>query len=669
MLLGTSYRTLRQKHLFLTSRNLIFPMKISLTIVCLAVLLSSTNAQNKSDKVTMNWGETDLLDRRMTVYTPEPTAEAVVLNNVTRVRIELQNNRPLMTVQVHRRIKIMSENAAQSQSSIKLPINVPANRVVMGTRKAQLIDINEAQTAIPIEESKEGNVEQINLSQVKSGYILEYRYDFTTDSVPLSTTWVLQENIPVRRSELWASLGAAFETTFVLQNKEKINNFVDAGSNAKVFIASDLPALQVKNSSFIKSDNITSVRLQVNSTSGKGGKQAYNSTWRDLAQNLSKSENLGAQYLQKENYDNIWRAMQSSVNGAKNTEEKIRAVYNFINKNVEWNGEWSIYAKQALNATYENHTANSGELNLMLVACLNAAGVRATPMLMSTRSHGKVNVNGVSAGQFDHLVCHTELNGAPCFLDAGDVFRPMGLLRVEALNGDGWLMDVAAPQWVKIIPTLSVRQSLSTFSLSKEGDLRGKFSKTSKGYEAVTQRNDQNRKAITQSLQKEYSGIRIDSVTTYNLDLNLNSSFKRNFYCVIPQAIEAVDNRMTIKPLWQTGLESNILQEQRANPIDFAYPINDLHVFNLSIPEGASVDKMPKDELLELANKGGAYQFTAVQSGNIVQLTIRVQIERLHFDASEYSKVKELFDRVAAKQLETVVLKNVRTEALSSSRR
>ena len=644
-------------------------MKISIITACIAVLFTSVNAQNKSEKATMNWGETDLLDRRMTVYTPEPTAEAVVLNTVTRVRVELQNNRPLMTVQVHRRIKIMSEKAAQNLSIFKLPINVPANRVVMGTKKAQLIDINEAATAIPIEESKEGNVEQIVLSQVKSGHILEYRYDFTTDSLPIATNWVLQENIPVRQSELWTSIGVAFETSFALQNKDKINNFVDAASNAKVFIASDLPALQVNTSSFIKSDYLTSVRLQVNGTSGNSGKQAYTTTWRDLAQNLTKSENLGAQYQQRTNFDNVWRAMQSSVNTAKNTEEKIRAVYTFINKNVEWNGEWSIYARESLNSIYEKHTANSGELNLMLVACLNAAGIRATPMLISTRLHGKVAVNSPSAGQFDHLVCQTELNGAPCFLDGGDVYRPMGMLRVEALNGDGWLMDIAAPQWLKIVPTLSVRQTLSTFALSTEGDLRGKFSKTSKGYEAVTQRNDQSRKATTQLLQREYSGIRIDSVTTYNLDANINTPFKRNFYCVIPQAIEAVDNKMTVKPLWHTGLESNILPEQRSNPIDFAYPINDLHVFNLSIPEGASVDKMPKDETYELGNKAGMYQFTAIQSGSIVQLTIRVQIDRLHFDASEYGKVKDLFDRVVAKQKEVVVLKNVRTEALSSSRR
>lgn len=391
-----------------------------------------------------------------------------------------------------------------------------------------------------------------------------------------------------------------------------------------------------------------------------------NTTWGELAQNLHKNAQLGGQYLQKDNFEEIWRAVQSTVEMAKTDDEKVRAVYDFINKRVEWDGEWSIYATESLNKAFQKHTANSSELNLMLIACLNAAGVRALPMLVSTRKNGKVNVNAALAGQFNHLICYTESNGAPRFLDAGDVYRPVGMLRTEALNNDAWVLDINNPRWVKIVPTLSVRQTLATFTLSKEGDLRGKFAKTSKGYDAVVERNDQSRKAAAHSLKKEYQGIRIDSVTTYNLDANLNSSFKRNFHCFIPQAIENQDNKMEIHPLWRTNLEDYVLTSPSLQSVDYAYPINDLHVFNLSIPEGASVEKMPKDETVELANKGGVYQFTAVQSGSLVQLTIRLQIDRLHFDASEYTKMKEFFDRIVAKQAEKVVLKNVKSEPLSS---
>jgi hypothetical protein len=404
----------------------------------------------------------------------------------------------------------------------------------------------------------------------------------------------------------------------------------------------------------------------ISSVNAQNSLNKTNTTWSELAQNLHKNDKIGGQYLRKDNFEDIWHAVQSTVDMTKTEDEKIWAIYNFINKTIEWDGEWSIYATESLNKAYQKRSGNSAELNLMLVACLNAAGVRALPMLVSTTTRGKVNVNAALAGQFNHLICYTESNGAPRFLDAGDAYRPVGMLRTEALNNDAWVLDINNPRWVKIIPTLSVRQTLATFSLSKEGDLRGRFVKTSKGYEAVVERNDQSRKNAVHSLKKEYQGIRIDSVTTVNAEANLNNPFKRTFHCFIPQATENVDNKMEVQPLWRTNLEEFVLTAPSLQSVDFAYPINDLHVFNLAIPEGASVEKMPKDETFELANKGASYQFTAVQSNGLVQLTIRLQIDRLHFDTSEYTKMKELFDRIVAKQAEKVMLKNVRTEPLSS---
>ncbi len=406
----------------------------------------------------------------------------------------------------------------------------------------------------------------------------------------------------------------------------------------------------------------------VSPTNAQTSTSKTTTTWPQLAQNLYKNEQLGEQYRKKDNFEDIWRAVQPTLEMAKTEEDKVRVVYNFINKNVEWNGEWNIYATESLNKAFQKRSANSAELNLMLVACLNAAGIRALPMFVSTREHGKVDVNAALASQFNHLICYTESNGAPRFLDVGDVYRPVGMLRTEALNNDAWVLDINSPKWVKTVPTLSVRQTLSTFSLSKEGDFRGRFVKTSKGYESVVERNDQSRRSATSSLKKEYQGIRIDSVTTYNLDANLNSSFKRSFHCFIPQAIENVDNKMEIRPLWHNNFDAYLLTAPSLHSVDFAYPVSDLHVFNLAIPEGASVDKMPKDESLELADKGAVYQFTAVQSGDIIQLTIRLQIDRLHFDASEYTKMKEFFERITAKQAEKIVLKNVRSEPLSSRR-
>ena len=52
-----------------------------------------------------------------------------------------------------------------------------------------------------------------------------------------------------------------------------------------------------------------------------------NTTWGELAQNFYKNDKIGAQYLKKDNFEDVWRAVQSTVEMAKTEDEKVRAVY------------------------------------------------------------------------------------------------------------------------------------------------------------------------------------------------------------------------------------------------------------------------------------------------------------------------------------------------------
>ena len=313
-------------------------MKYLLAILCFTALLNPTNAQN-IDKKTIIWGETDLLDRRMSTYPSEPNADAVVLDAVTRVRMEIRDNRPQMTVQVHRRIKLFNDAAVATLSKISLPIDIPANRLQMRDMRAQLIDVSDDRQSIPLEELKEGNSQYLIFSQLKSGLLLEYRYEFTTDSIAPLSNWSFQENLPVRRSELWATISPAFDYTPTFLNKEKINTFADAKSTAKVFVATDIPPTRIKTSSLMTSDYPTAVRFQINSVTPIGGnKQVYTATWRDLAQNLYKNEQIGAQYLQKSNYDQIWKAMYPSVSAANLTVSRSKIIQDSLSVDAACSG-------------------------------------------------------------------------------------------------------------------------------------------------------------------------------------------------------------------------------------------------------------------------------------------------------------------------------------------
>ena len=628
-------------------------------ILCLWAAFPTINAQNPIQK--FEWGNVPSADRSMTYYAADPTADAVVLGAVTKLKIELKNDKPLMTVSVYRRVKLFTEAALLSQKSIEIPFDFTQNQFKLSKLEAQLVDEDNNQQGADVMESVQMNNRRLVFNNLKVQHTLELSYEITTDNIESISNWAFQEALPVHYAELWTTIDAAYEHTFLLQNEKNIRTTQDLRSGAKVFSTSNLPANKAANEAFSLTfgDQTTGVRLQIKSmTLASKEKKPIMSSWSELANRVLKSEGIGQQYLKKGNFDALWKAMQSSVNAAKTEDAKLKAAYTFVNENVKWNGEWNTTAQTSLNAAFDNKSANSGELNLMLIACLNEAGFKAHPMLVSTRQHGKTNENTPFLSQFNHLLCYVErATGVPMLLDAGSVYRPMGLPRVESLNGDGWIVNPKGQQWQSMSSKITARQTLSAFSVNNEGDMKGRFVKTSKDQEAISERDEQARRRSIKALEKQYLGIRIDSVTNSNPDASL-AFFKHNIYCFLSQMATIDSGKMTIKPLWRTGFEINPLAAMPANSaLDFPYLIQDLHVFALQIPPNSSISKMPNTDIFELPDKSAGLSLTVSQNADLIQLSMVVKINKLHFEASEYAALKAFFDKIMATQKEVIVIK------------
>jgi hypothetical protein len=626
---------------------------------CLLVSFPTINAQN-SDK-RFDWGKIPTADRRMTYYEFDPTADALVLAASTKLRVEIKDDKAQMTVSVYRRVKLFTEAALNSQKNLEIPFDFTQNLFKIGKLDAQLTDAEgNHQTAEAVENTKL-NGRYVTFNNLKVQNILEVTYEITSDNLESISNWPFQEAIPVQYAELSSIVDKAFEHVFLLKNEKNIRTSTDPTSGAKVFSATNLTANKPAAEAFsiTTGDQMTGVNLQLKSVDiAEKGKKTIVSSWSELANRVLQNTGIGQQYSKKTNYDDIWKAMQPSLNAAKTDEAKIKAAYNFINENVAWDGDWHTTARTSLNAAFDKKSAHSGELNLMLIACLNEAGLKAYPMLVSTRQHGKTNENTPFLSQFNHLLCYVERpNATPLLLDAGSIYRPLGLPRVESLNGNGWVLNSKNGEWKPMPSKITARQTLSAFSVNKEGDMKGRFVKTSKDHEAISERDEQVRRREVKSLEKQYQGIRIDSVTNSNAD-NAAAFFKRNIYCFLSQMTTVDSGKMTVKPLWRTGFELNPLLSIPANSaMDFPYPIQDLHVFALQIPAGATIAKEPNGEMYELPDKSAGLSLSITQNADIIQLSLVVKINKLHFEANEYTALKAFFDKIIAKQAETIVVK------------
>jgi hypothetical protein len=115
---------------------------------------------------------------------------------------------------------------------------------------------------------------------------------------------------------------------------------------------------------------------------------------------------------------------------------------------------------------------------------------------------------------------------------------------------------------------------------------------------------------------------------------------------------------MYVKIPLHTGWENSPLKLiDRTYPVDIPYSISEQFAVNITIPKGYKVEEMPKPKNLQLPKDGGSFQFATTQQGDKISISIRIKVKQLLYTPGEYYFLKELFDDIAKKLQEQIVLK------------
>src|SRR5690606_1784392 len=67
---------------------------------------------------------------------------------------------------------------------------------------------------------------------------------------------------------------------------------------------------------------------------------------------------------------------------------KAQKIYAFAKSKVKWNGYLGYEAESGGSKVYKDGEGNIGDINLMLTAMLRYAGLKASPVLLSTVNNG-----------------------------------------------------------------------------------------------------------------------------------------------------------------------------------------------------------------------------------------------------------------------------------------
>lgn len=506
------------------------------------------------------------------------------------------------------------------------------------------------------------------IPDVKEGSVFEVRYTINSPYIFNLRDWDFQKEIPVYYSEYTAIINPHFEYFYYVQGITKFDEFKTYSihnamfvkgqpSNddmAYYFVLKNIPSF--KEDEFISSpdDYIIKINFQLSAYSSQSGVVTkVITTWSDLIKEFLKMDEFGRFIKQSEKKG---EELLATISLPADNLERIKFLRNYVANNYTFNGSDTKYAHQSVKELMNKKIGNSAELNLFYLGLLNAAGIQADPVLISTRNFGKIKSDYPFMDAFNYVLILCNINNKPVLLDATESLLDWNEIPSRCLNESGLIVKPGEPQIMKYSSTVSSEiktKSDITFNLT-DMSMVTDFNLAYTGYDAAN-----NRSAYLEDYDKLFkqmvsiSSKNSDSIRQLNLK-NIEEDFKLSYK--EEQGIEVADNKILIDPFSGKGIYENPLKTPSRNyPVDFTYRKIRSYETIINIPKGYRLLNKPDDFVVNNADVRILYMIDDKTEG-VVKVTMLYEFKRDSYSQESYTKLKGYYNNIVGWFNEKLIL-------------
>ena len=516
------------------------------------------------------------------------------------------------------------------------------------------------------------HIKKIMLPNVKEGSVIEYRFKhrtpFTINNTP--DNWYFQGDIPFKWSELTITIHTrisyriifgGFLPPYINKSEKTTCDYDESDATKYRFVIKDAPVF--KDESFItsKKDYISKLEFEWASyyMYNVGETFSFSRTWGDVAKFLNKHERFGEQ-LTKTGY------LKNAVIPFLNTDdslERINAVFNYVTRNFAWNEAYRLLADENLKTVFENKKGTSAELNLLLLLLLRESGIKANPVIISTRGNGEIKEEYPVLDKFNYTIVQVRLAGKDILMDATDPNTVPGFLPVRCLSNKACVIEKDTLRIIPIIPLKS--NSLITINAeldSMSNRVTGNYSALEGNYKAYFSRNfiryhNKKEKGLYEFYKLMKPEWEIENLTVENKEPA--ESFKLNFNFSEDVAL-ASNNKIYLNAFFLENIKENPFKmKERFYPIDLTYPEEFILLITLKIPRNFMIEKLPEKIALSLPDKSAKYSYVVEEENNIIKIKSRLLIDKSYYSQYEYHSLREFYNLLIQKQAEQIVLRRM----------
>jgi hypothetical protein len=584
------------------------------------------------------------------------------------------------------RIKILKEKGI-SQADISINFYTHNNEERVFNIEANTYNLDETGKTRTAEVKKssiyikkiDGNYSKmiITFPEVKVGSIIEYAYTIERETYGLRN-WYFQGRIPVRYSEYQLKVPQIFRFSVQpsvvdpIEDKQEVidesismaDGFVQTKSLKSNYIMRNLPG--IKDEPFMGSPKDYMQRLEFQMT------QIFYSDdriidlslkWEDVIKNsLKKEDDFGLQL------ERTVAAASSFIEEARliaDVESRMKFIYNHIRKTINWNGDEDyIYTDNGIVKTWETKTGNVADINLLLIKILIDAGIKATPVLFSTKDHGLVTPTYPFINQFNSVMAYVVIKDRYFVLDATDKVTPYKLVPEKVANTSGFIVEGENGKWKDFLSGKYKYKVMAAIQgeIDESGIMKGSGLINCYDYaraQRVKEWQHDKQQFKDDYFIKSYPALQIEDIAFNNLDADsLPLEQKVKFSSVLNSSGEYRYFSINLF----SDLERNpFLADKRISDVDFGVQQDYIIFGNYTIPPGFTFDGVPENISMTTSDNGIVFNRSMQVESNLLNVRMTLEFKKTFYTADTYAEFKEFYKKLFDKLNEQVVIKKKTT--------
>ena len=536
-------------------------------------------------------------------------------------------------------------------------------------------------------EDKNWVLKKFTMPAVKEGSIIEYTYTITSPYNFNLPHWEFQSiNNPCLWSEYEVTIPQAL---FYITVRQGVHAFaIDKGSEGhatyKVTKKAEAGALANQDEDLIVSANTIQHRWVMKDVPAFHNERYLTTPWNYIDKidfQLSKTYN-GAEYsdetnnwkkateelLQRDNFGQTLNDDKEEVNSladritanSSGALERARSIYYYMTGHFTCTDHYDKYITTDLQDVIKKNSGTVGDINLLLIALLRKKGLQADPVVLSTRDYGYNLSSYPVLSRLNYVIARLRIYDKVYYLDAARPQLGFGQLAGDCYNGHARIISNkdSGSVWFEA-DSLKEKKTTMVMITPTDKGLEGTYQSTLGQQESYNTRERVGGKGM--------AGYFKDIQTSYGEDLDISNtgidSLERRedpvrvyYDFTLKQAPGAP--LIYFNPLFADAWRENPFKAaERKYPVEMPYVMDDIYLFSMQVPEGYTVDELPKSARVKFNDDQGLFEYILQAQDGLVQLRCHLKLNKAFFQPDDYNNLRDFFAFVVKKENEQIVLK------------